>query len=80
VVRGSVKRDRVVNKNTAKPRYNALQGTEPGERYKWESVICRISLFAVFLNVFPKKEEKTGKKAKKRDKSVEKSFKKLLKC
>ena len=40
------------------------QGTRPGERYKRESVVSGISLFAVFFF----KKEKNGEKAEKRAK------------
>ena len=33
----------VQSKYTVKPRYNALQGTEPGERYKRESRVSNDS-------------------------------------
>jgi len=63
--------------NTEKSRYNALQGTMPGERYMRESTISGNSLFAVFSLFFlTKKGEKTGEKAvikAKFDQSVKKS-------
>ena len=64
---------------TVKSRYNAFQGTEPGEHYKRESAICGISFFAGFLNLFPKKKKKPAKRLKKRvkgTKAIEKSYKK----
>jgi len=60
--------------NTVKLRYNALQGTEPGERYKRDSAISVISLFTVFFLVFSEKKKKTVKRLKYRlnlDKSIE---------